>query len=241
MNSYSFIFISLLAGVAAGLILASVNYFVAEPFIDQAIGIETKNSVSSGEHVDYTELTSYRIWQKDGTFAAGAFLGLTYGAILGVAYVISRRYIPSSDDRKKALVLAALVCLALYVIPFMKYPANPPAVGNPETIGLRDTLYTTFQLTSGLIAGGMFVLFVKMRSVNNIKYIVPIIYVALIAFIYTVFPPNPDAITAPMNLVNAFRMVTFSTMVMFFLVMGGIFGVLWHKFKPHETARIEAR
>jgi predicted cobalt transporter CbtA len=241
MNSYTFIFISLLAGVIAGVVLASVNYFVAEPFIDQAIDIETQNSIDAGEPVDFAELTSYRIWQKDGTFAAGAFLGLTYGAILGIAYVISRKYIPSSDDRKKAIIMAALMCLALYVVPFIKYPANPPAVGDPETIGLRDTLYTTYQLTSGLIAAGMFVLLVKMRMVSTIKYIVPIIYIALIAFIYAIFPPNPDAITAPMDLVNAFRMVTFSTMVMFYLVMGAIFGVLWYRFKPHESTRIEAK
>lgn len=225
----------------AGLILVTANYFVAEPLIDQAIGIETKNNIDAGQTVDYAELNTYRIWQKEGTFAAGAFLGLTYGAILGIAYVISRKYIPSADDRKKALILAAVMCLALYVVPFLKYPANPPAVGDPETIGLRDTLYTTYQLTSGLIVVGLSVLLIKIRSVSNLKYIVPVIYVGLIAFIYVVFPPNPDAITAPMDLVNAFRMVTFSTMVMFYLVMGGIFGVLWYKFKPHDTTRLEAR
>ncbi|HET6590437.1 MAG TPA: CbtA family protein [Candidatus Nitrosocosmicus sp.] len=241
MNSYNFIFIALLAGVLAGLILAGVNYFVVEPYIDQAIGIEVDNSIAAGEPVNYEELNTYRIWQKDGTFAAGAFLGLSYGAILGIAYVISRKYIPSYDDRKKALILAAVMCLTLYVIPFIKYPANPPAVGDPETIGLRDTLYTSYQLTSGLITVGLSVLLIKMRSINNLKYLIPIIYLGLIAFIYAVFPSNPDSITAPMDLVNAFRTATFSTMVMFYLVMGGIFGLLWHRFKPHEPTRVEAR
>ena len=36
MKSLTFIFVSLLSGVIAGVILAGVNYFVAEPFIDQA-------------------------------------------------------------------------------------------------------------------------------------------------------------------------------------------------------------
>lgn len=240
MKSLTFIFVSLLSGIIAGVILAGVNYFVAEPFIDQAIGIEVDNSIASGEAVDFDELSSYRVWQKEGTFAAGAFLGLTYGAILGIVYVISRKYLPSSDDRKKALILAAITCLSLYVVPFIKYPANPPAVGDPETIGLRDSLYTSYQLASGLIALGVSILMYKLPKNGYIKYVIPIIYLGLIASIYAIFPANPDEITAPMDLVNAFRAVTFGTMVMFYLVLGIIFGIMWNKFKPHETARITA-
>ena len=240
MKSLTFIFVSLLSGVIAGVILAGVNYFVAEPFIDQAIGIETANSIASGEVVDFDELSSYRVWQKEGTFAAGAFLGLTYGAILGIVYVISRKYLPSSDDRKKALILAAIMCLSLYIVPFIKYPANPPAVGDPETIGLRDSLYTSYQLASGLIALGVSILMYKLRRISYIKYVIPVFYLGLVAFIYAIFPANPDEITAPMDLVNAFRAVTFGTMVMFYLVLGAIFGIMWNKFKPHETARITA-
>jgi len=240
MKSLTFIFISLLSGIIAGVILAGVNYFVAEPFIDQAIGIEVDNSIASGEVVDFDELSSYRVWQKEGTFAAGAFLGLTYGAILGIVYVISRKYLPSSDDRKKALILAAIMCLSLYVVPFIKYPANPPAVGDPETIGLRDSLYTSYQLASGLIALGVSILMYKLQRIGYIKYVIPVIYLGLVASIYAIFPANPDEITAPMDLVNAFRAVTFGTMVMFYLVLGTIFGIMWNKFKPHETARITA-
>jgi predicted cobalt transporter CbtA len=240
MKSLTFIFVSLLSGVIAGVILAGVNYFVAEPFIDQAIRIEVDNSIASGEVVDFDELSTYRVWQKEGTFAAGAFLGLTYGAILGIVYVISRKYLPSSDDRKKALILAAIMCLSLYIVPFIKYPANPPAVGDPETIGLRDSLYTSYQLASGLIALGVSILVYKLWKISYIKYVIPIIYLGLVAFIYAVFPANPDEITAPMDLVNAFRAVTFGTMVMFYLVLGAIFGIMWNKFKPHETTRITA-
>jgi Probable cobalt transporter subunit (CbtA) len=198
------------------------------------------NSIASGEVVDFDELSSYRVWQKEGTFAAGAFLGVTYGAILGIIYVISRKYLPSSSDRKKALILAAIMCLSLYIVPFIKYPANPPGVGDPETIGLRDSLYTSYQLASGLIALGVSILMYKLQRISYIKYVIPVFYLGLVASIYAVFPANPDEITAPMDLVNAFRAVTFGTMVMFYLVLGTIFGIMWNKFKPHETARITA-
>jgi hypothetical protein len=87
-------------------------------------------------------LHNYRIWQKSGTFAAGAFIGMAYGALMGVVYLFARKYLPFSDDRKKAILLAALMYLAFYLVPFSKYPANPPSVGDPNTIGLRDHLYT---------------------------------------------------------------------------------------------------
>src|SRR5680860_711109 len=116
MKALTFIFVSLLSGVIAGVILAGVNYFVAEPFIDQAIGIEVDNRIAAGEVVDSNELSSYRVWQKEGTFTAGSILGLTYGAILGIVYALSRKYLPSSDDRKKALILAAIMCLSLYIV-----------------------------------------------------------------------------------------------------------------------------
>jgi len=37
------------------------------------------------------------------------------------------------------LALAAFITIAL--VPMLKYPANPPAVGNPDTIGPRTGLY----------------------------------------------------------------------------------------------------
>src|SRR5215210_4562364 len=195
MKSLTFILISLLSGVIAGVILAGVNYFVVAPYIDRAIEIEVDNSVASGDVVDFDELSSYRVWQKEGTFAAGAILGLTYGAILGIVYALSRNYLPSSDDRKKALILAAVMCLSLYIIPFIKYPSNPPAVGDPETIGLRDSLYSGYQLTSGIIALGVSILIYKLQRISYIKYIIPIFYLGLVASIYAVFPANPDDIT----------------------------------------------
>jgi uncharacterized membrane protein len=43
--------------------------------------------------------------------------------------------------RSLALLVAGGSFLALYLIPFLKYPAEPPAVGHPETIRERSGLY----------------------------------------------------------------------------------------------------
>ncbi len=53
-----------------------------------------------------------------------------------------------------------------------------------------------------------------------------------------ILPPNPDEITAPMDLVMGFRIASAFTMSVFWGLLGLILGALWDKTKPHETARI---
>jgi len=238
MRTLLFIVISLVSGIIAGEILAGINLFVVEPSTDKAINFETQKDIAKGEKVDFGALNSYRIWQKSGTFAAGAFIGMAYGGLLGITYIFVRKYLPFSDDRKKAILLVGLMYLAIYLVPFSKYPPNPPAVGNPDTISLRQHLYTTYQMTSVIVAVAMGVIFFKFRRVNKISYIVPALYLISIATMYLTWPPNPDKIEIPMSVVNTFRILTGVTMAIFFALIGIIFGLLWNKYRPDETSKI---
>jgi hypothetical protein len=42
--------------------------------------------------------------------------------------------------------------VVVYLVPFVKYPANPPSVGDPTTIGTRTLLYVTVVAISLLAA-----------------------------------------------------------------------------------------
>jgi predicted cobalt transporter CbtA len=68
----------------------------------------------------------------------------------------------------------------------------------------------------------------------------PIAYVAIVSIAFVLFPPNPDKISIPMDLVHSFRIISGLTMVGFWITLGIIFGLLWHKFKPHEPSKITA-
>jgi predicted cobalt transporter CbtA len=48
----------------------------------------------------------------------------------------------------------------------------------------------------------------------------------------------PDKVTIPSNLITSFRIVSVSTIGIFWGVLGIIVGLLWDKFKLHETNRI---
>ncbi|MCI0346619.1 MAG: CbtA family protein [Chloroflexi bacterium] len=51
-----------------------------------------------------------------------------------------------------AWLLAAAVFVTVVLVPFLKYPANPPAVGDPATINRRTALYWGMTLISILAA-----------------------------------------------------------------------------------------
>ncbi len=126
--------------------------FVVEPFVDKAIGLETAKAIDLGENVSTDEQNLYRIWQKPGSFVGGSVLGMAFGTLLGIVYMFCRKAIPFSSDRKRAVFLSLAMCLVLFVVPFVKYPGNPPAVGNPDTIWLRESMYIGFLSVSALSA-----------------------------------------------------------------------------------------
>jgi predicted cobalt transporter CbtA len=239
LKTLTFIAITLLSGAIAGALLSIINQGLVEPYIDQAINIENKNARAQGEVINPQEFNAYRIWQKSGEIAAGTILGISLGALFGVVFAFVRDSIPGSNNKKKALILAAVMLLVIYIVPALKYPANPPAVGDPETIIYRETLYIAILAISGFSALGLAFLYRRMRDNNQSKkIIVPIIYVGVIATAFVIMPPNPDQITAPMDLVTGFRIVTGFTMSVFWGLLGLILGALWDKTKPHETTKI---
>ncbi|NOJ27675.1 MAG: hypothetical protein DA330_06665 [Nitrososphaera sp.] len=239
MKTLTFIAIVLSAGAIAGVILAALNQGVVEPYLERAIELENKAAAAEGEIINPTEYAAYRFWQKGGSIAGGAVLGLSYGALFGLVFAYARSAIPGSNNLKKALLLSGIMWFVLYLVVAIKYPANPPAVGDPATIYVRQSLYMAMIAISGFTALGMAVLYRKMHSKSR-KFIVPAIYAAIIAVAFVALPPNPDPITAPMDLVMGFRVASAITMTVFWVVLGAIVGVFWDKLKPHETARIKA-
>ncbi len=153
MKTSVFLIIVLISGAFAGLIHGTVNFAIVEPYLDKAIGIENQSLFASGEEEDtpqfWAEYEGYRVWQKSGQILAGTILGTSIGALFGIIFALSRNSLPGNNDVKKAVVLAGIMWFTMFLIPFLKYPANPPTVGDPETVVLRSVLYLSFIAISG--------------------------------------------------------------------------------------------
>src|SRR3990172_151354 len=207
-----FLAIVLFSGFSAGIIHGLTNLAIVEPYLDKAIGIENQNLFASGEAQDdpsfWVEYNSYRNWQKWGQILAGGILGMSIGSLFGIIFAFSRKTLPQGHDAKKALVLAAIMWFTIFLIPFLKYPANPPTVGDPDTVVLRGILFLSFIAISG--------------------------YAAFMSIVFALMPTNPDEITAPLELVNSFRVMSLVTVSLYWISNAIILGVLWQRFKPDK-------
>jgi MFS family permease len=237
MKTIAFILITLISGAIAGTILGLINQIMVEPYIDQAIETEVQNRVTSGETVDHNELVQYRSWQKGGAIIAGTILGTSLSALFGIVYAYSRDSLPGSNNKKRSLVLAGIMFLVIFFIPMLKYPMNPPAVGDPETIVYRESLYIGMLLISGFSALGVAILYriLGRTQRESRRIIVPVIYAVIIALAFAVLPDNPDEITIASDLLVNFRIITTITMGIFWGMMGILLGSFWDVVKPHET------
>lgn len=241
MKAITFIAITLLAGAIAGTILGAINQVAVEPYIEHAIELEMRNTAQSGQVMNPAEFAAYRFWQKGGEIIAGTILGLSIGSLYGIVFAYTRGSISGTNNKKKALIVASIMWFVLFLMPALKYPPNPPVVGNPETIYYRQSLYVAFLAISGFSALGLAFLYRKMASSNAKKAIIPSAYAAIMAGAYLIMPANPDPINAPIDLVIGFRITSAITISMFWALLGVIFGTFWDKLNPDETARINVR
>lgn len=236
MKTFLFLVIVLASGALAGLVHGATNLAVVEPYLDQAIGIENQHLFASGEEDDtlefWVEYDGYRAWQKSGQVLAGVILGISIGSLFGIVFALSKHSLPGNNNVKKALILAGVMWLTLYLIPFLKYPANPPTVGDAETIVIRGILYLSFIAISGFGALGFYKLSKKLESKK--KFIAIIGYIAFISAVFVAMPDNPDVISAPMALVEGFRVASVIGVSSFWISVALILGILWSRFNPEK-------
>ncbi|WP_280342938.1 CbtA family protein [Nocardia neocaledoniensis] len=149
----------LLAGLIAGLLAATVGYFVGEPQVDAAIMLEEAAATdhhggaeapAGHSHGGEDEPLVSRTGQKAGQFLALGLAGMAFGALFAAALNLARRFTDLPGPRL-ALATAVLAWAAIVAVPFFKYPANPPAVGDPETINERTWLWVA-AVVLGLLA-----------------------------------------------------------------------------------------
>lgn len=145
-------------GAFGGLLAFIFARIMAEPFIQQAIDYESGRDAAmdalrkaAGLAVEPAggEMFSRSI-QSDVGIGAGLILfGAAMGGLFAVSYILAQRLTRTTlRPRVLAIVLAGAAFLGLYLVPFLKYPANPPAVGHENTIGDRTILYLTMVVLS---------------------------------------------------------------------------------------------
>ena len=130
----------MLVGLVAGLVVFAFARWTAEPQVDRAIAFEASMNQAKGESPE-PELVSRKIQRGIGLLTGAVVYGSALGGIFGLVFAFSQGRFGVSSPRALALWIAVLGYISVALVPSLKYPANPPSVGSPETIGMRTAAY----------------------------------------------------------------------------------------------------
>jgi hypothetical protein len=145
------------AGAIAGLLAFLFARVFAEPQIQAAIDYESGRDAAqqvldkaAGIAVEpaMPDIFSRTIQANIGIGTGMILFGAAMGALFAVVYAVCLGRVGNVRPRTLALLVAGAGFLTFFLVPFLKYPANPPAIGHEETIGTRSGLYLTMVFAS---------------------------------------------------------------------------------------------
>ena len=148
-SARDFLVRGLLAGLFAGLVAFGVAYVIGEPSVNAAIAIEESAGVDH-DHAGDEPTVSDEAGVTDvprslqstlGLLTATAVAGVTLGGLVGVISALGLGRFGRLGVRGVSLSVAAIGFVSVSLLPFVAYPPNPPAVGDPNTIGGRTALF----------------------------------------------------------------------------------------------------
>ncbi|KUO17677.1 CbtA family protein [Streptomyces dysideae] len=225
----------MLAGLAAGLAALVVAYFLGEPRVDEAIAFEEAHAHEHGGE----ELVTRTLQSTAGLSTGVLVYGVAFGGIAALAYCFALGRIGRFGPRASALLLAGAGLLAVYVVPFLKYPANPPAVGNPDTLDQRTTLYFLMVVLSVLLAVGTVILGKRLapRLGNwNATVAAAGSFVLVVGLAYAFLPSYNEAPAEfPATLLWQYRLAALAVQATLWTAFGLVFGLLAERLLTPRT------
>jgi hypothetical protein len=190
------------AGAFAGLLACLFARIMAEPVIQSAINYENardavndtlRRAAGLAPAAAGPEIYSRGIQRTVGIATGLIVFGLAIGGLCAVAFVIAHR---RSGGRVRPRVLALLVTgggfLGLYLVPYLKYPANPPSIGHAATIQARGFLYLEMVAISvaSLVAAVILASRLSRRlGTWNATLAAGLVFVVWIAIVMAILPP----------------------------------------------------
>jgi hypothetical protein len=221
-----------LSGAAAGLLTSVAAYFFVEPVLSAAIALEGPVD----ESAPVSRQTQMLLGMPAGFLLAGVALGLLFA----VAY----RVLPSTAPAwRRSIGLAAGGFAALALIPALRYPANPPGVGDPETIAGRTSSYLLAVALGVVVVSGAYAA-LRALAARRVEPAVRQSAVAAGALVVTavgfaLLPDIVDPVNAPAALVYDFRVRSLGLLALLYVTLGAAFGALTLQ-QERAAARTEA-
>jgi hypothetical protein len=249
----TFLVRGMLVGVVAGLISFGFLKVYGEPQVDRAVAFEAQQDEAKAAakkteghmHMaepDEPELVSRSVQAGLGLFIAVLVYSAAFGGLFGLAYAFAYGRVPGAfEPRTLSALLAVTGFIAIYLVPNLKYPANPPAVGEPETIGIRTALYfvmIAISLAAMIVSLTMKRLLAARFGEWNANILVAACYVVIVgiaAFLLPAVNEVPDQF--PAVVLWKFRIASVGAQLILWITLGLLFGALTHRAQSHAEAQ----
>jgi len=165
--------------------------------------------------------------------------------------------VKSTGPQQLSVLLAAGAFGAVYVVPFVKYPPNPPAVGQADTIRARTGWYLVMVLASVVLAIAAVWLARRLAArfgAWNGRLLATATYLVAIAAVMALLPavdetPGPlrDASGVivyqgfPADVLYEFRLLSLGTQLVLWATIGVVFATLAGRMLGERAENGQAR
>jgi hypothetical protein len=250
MSVRAYLLRGVVAGLIAGFIVGVVALLLVEPVIDRAVGIESQRVAAEHRQALQAAIIQHhgdvaaavrdlpppppevfsRQTQHLGLILATTLFGIGAGGFFAVAYLVVGRRAAPRTPWQRSVGLAAAMCTGAYVLPFLRFPANPPGVGDPATIDRRTYAYTIAIAIGclGVWAAWRLALHLRERGADQpVRQIAAaLVLTATVVAEFVALPASTDAIRVPADLLWDFRLRSVGVQVLLWSVIGCTFGLL---------------
>lgn len=223
----------MLVGLAAGVLAFLFAYLVGEGPIDAAIAFEEANATPGPGAAAEPELVSRTVQSTVGLLTASVIYAVALGGLFSMAFAVAYGRIGRVGVRATAALVALVGFVVVAVVPWLKYPANPPATGNPDTIGQRTSLYF-LMIVIALAALALAVYAGRSQAARlggwNATLVGLAVFVAVVAVAHVLLPAIDEVPEgfSPVLLWN-FRLASLGTQLVVWTTFGLGFGALVEK------------
>jgi predicted cobalt transporter CbtA len=219
----------MLVGLLAGLLAFLFARSIGEPEVERSIAFETSMDRAAGRPQE-PEMVSRKVQRGLGLLTGVIVYGAAIGGLFGLAFAFAWGRMNITDPRTLSAVLAALGFVSIVLVPALKYPASPPSVGSPDTIGVRTAAF--FLLIVASVAAMVLALQLRRRlSIRLGGWNSSLLAVALFLLIVAIvvhFLPVVDEVPPgfPVTLMWRFRVAALGIQAVMWATLGLLFGWL---------------
>ena len=216
----------LLAGLCAGLLAAGFAEAVGEPRVSRAIAFEQQRDRLAGIAPEQP-IVSRAMQRTLGLLTATLVYGLALGGLFAIVFAVVYGRVGRASPARTSVWLALAAFVTVFLVPFVKYPANPPSVGDPSTIGTRTALYVTMlaiSLLAGLSAVRLRAALCRRVSGPTATFVAGLQYLVLVVAAGLVLPPvNEVPAGFPAVTLYRFREASIGVQLVLWATIGLVF------------------